>query len=137
MSKSNNFKQQPGFAAVIAPVVICLLGMIGAAGVAKLDHQAVVHRDVIRLQQIQQLQSALKIYKTQTGVYPVQKDERVDGWQVLTKSLVEEVKILSVVPRDPKSQELWDYRYWSDGYIYSLRYLTESNDRQEQLVYGQ
>ncbi|MCX6784766.1 MAG: hypothetical protein NTV81_02400 [Candidatus Komeilibacteria bacterium] len=138
MSKSNTFKQHPGFVAVIAPMVIGLLGMIGAAGVARFDHQAVVHRDVIRLQQIQELQTALKVYKAKTGLYPIQKDERQDGWQELTQSLVVETKILTAVPKDPKSEDNWDYRYWSgDGTIYSLRYLKESNKQQEQLVYGQ
>jgi type II secretory pathway pseudopilin PulG len=137
MNKTTFTKQYPGFAAVIAPVIIGLLGMLGAAGVSRLDHQAVVHRDVVRLQQIQELQTALKEYKKQTGSYPIQKDERLDGREVLIKALVTDTKILTEVPQDPKLQDNWDYRYWSEGSVYSFRYLLESNPRQEQLVYGQ
>ena len=138
MSKSTILKKHPGFVAIIAPVVIGLLGILGAAGVARFDHQALTNRDVIRLQQIEELQIVLKEYKAQTGFYPIQKDERSDGFEVLTKALVEEKNLIAVVPKDPKLQDNWDYRYWSgDGTIYSLRYLIESNSRQEQLVYGQ
>lgn len=79
----------------------------------------------------------MKEYKAQTGFYPIQKDERVDGRQVLIKALVTDTKILNTIPQDPKSQDNWDYRYWSEGSVYSFRYLLESNPRQEQLVYGQ
>lgn len=131
-------KQRPGIAAVLAPVIIGLLGLLGTAAVTKIDQDAIHHRDILRLQQIHELQIGLQEYKTKFGKYPTQKDERHDGWNELHKVLVEDTKILTTVPRDPLNEDRWSYRYWSDGKTYSLRWQQESgNNRQEQIVYGQ
>ena len=121
---------QKGFAIIIVPITIVILGLLGTGAVAALEHEKSVshERDWQRHKDIQLVQDKLAGYFSENNEYPLQKDEGIYGWDVL-KDYIEDL------PEEPLTDKGWSYAYWSDGLSYTLRYMLEET-LEEQVVFG-
>ncbi len=119
---------------LITVSIIAILIAIGVASYATINRQS---RDTKRKSDIEQIRSALEMYRADNGSYPsagsgswVAASSATDALIGLTPSLVS--TYLSVVPRDPKSAQ--NYMYLASNpsggayYGYCLSALLESEN---------
>jgi hypothetical protein len=123
-------RNSKGFAIVVVPLTIVILGLIGTGALATIEHEKtlVKQRDQQRKIDIQFVQQELVKYYSVNQNYPLQRNESVDGWEVLKQHI-------DNLPNDPLIGKGWHYNYWSDSKGYTLRYLLEENS-EEQVVFG-
>ena len=136
--------QQPikrtGFSLVellITVSIIAILIAIGVASYATINRQS---RDTKRKSDLEQIRSALEMYRADIGSYPsagsgsfVAASSATDVLVGLTPSLVS--TYLPVIPTDPKSTQSYMYKATNpsggDYYGYCLSALLESEDPQD------
>ncbi len=107
------------------PLILATIGLVSTGVLANFDHEkSLSHkRDQERREEIEVIKSKLSAYYAQEKKYPEQKNQSVNGQEVLKKALGE-------IPEDPTSDKL-SYGYWSDGKVYNLIYFSESKRSQE------
>ncbi|MEK7073911.1 MAG: prepilin-type N-terminal cleavage/methylation domain-containing protein [Patescibacteria group bacterium] len=119
---------------LITVSIIAILIAIGVASYATINRQS---RDTKRKSDIEQIRSALEMYRADNGSYPsagsgswVAASSATDALIGLTPSLVS--TYLSVVPRDPKSTQTYMYVASNPSggayYGYCLSVLLESEN---------
>lgn len=121
---------QKGLIVLAIPLTIAILGLIGTGALATFDHEKslVKQRDEQRAADIAMAQEELKNYFIGRQQYPLQKDEAINGWQILKNSI-------NNLPDDPLANKGWSYAYWSDGKSYTVRYMLEQTSV-EQVVFS-
>lgn len=109
-------KHQKGFTLIELLVVITILGVMAAIGLTSFKTANQKARNSRRAADIQQLRSALEMYKTDTGAYPL----TAAGLTVLD-SYTSGQRV-----KDPKNSAPYTYEYVSsNGSTYTLTYYTE------------
>lgn len=122
---------QKGFAVIVIPLTLAILGLLGSGVLANIDHAKGLaeKRNEQRKADMVVLQEKLKSYQTEHKSYPVQKKETIHGQDILTQAL-------GSIPKDPLTDKGLSYGYWSDGQSYNLWYFSETT-RQQIVIFGQ
>ncbi len=104
-----------GFTLIEMLIVIAVIGILASVvlvGLGPIQRQA---RDSRRISDVRQVQTALELYFTRNGGYPVGAPMRWDG---LTQALTGAGIGVSNVPKDPRATA--SYLYGSDGASYVI-----------------
>lgn len=129
-------KQRKGFTLVELLVVISIIGLLSTLAVVALNQARVRARDVKRLSDIKQVQTALELYYADAGAYPVEASAITlgdDTHDVLTEDGFENdtaatgTNVLMKVPKNAASPVTTGYDYVSaDGSTYTITFELES-----------
>ncbi len=115
-----------GFTLIELLVVIAIIGLLASVVLVQFPNAQKSARDAIRLQDVSQILTALKIYHTNTGTYPLRTaDACCDGWDqgpcdgdnTFIQRLLDE-GAASVVPVDPTDRtgtNCYGYNYYRYG----------------------
>ena len=112
-----------GFTFIEMLVVVAIIGVLASIGVAVYSSANKKSRDGKRKADIEQIRSALEMYRAENGDYPT----TAEGLSALESDYINEV------PHDPKcpagscATGFSDYSYSSDGSTYTLSADLESN----------
>jgi type II secretory pathway pseudopilin PulG len=113
----------------VVVIIISVLAMIGFASYRTVNQKA---RDGKRLSDMQQVRSALEMYKTNTGAYPIctpmSQACYYKASAPLANSLMNQLQgtYIDVLPLDPQEPTYY-YIYVSNGSTYTLQYYQEAN----------
>lgn len=122
---------QKGFAIFVIPLTLAILGLVGTGVIAGIDHEKdlAIKRDIQRTADIITIQNKLADYHSEYQDYPSQKNETLNGQDVLRNAL-------GNIPQDPLSYKGLSYWYWSNSQIYTLRYFKEQT-KEEVVIFSQ
>ena len=129
MNKFDKFLQKlknnrTGNVLIEIPVILAIIGGLTAFSADNLEQIMPEARDVRRSADTHQISTALAFYYNDVGYYPIYTgDNKEISWQVLSNKLVE--IYIQEMPQDPLYSEGYSYRYWSDGRIAKLYYISE------------
>lgn len=130
-----------GFSLTELMIAISIVGATTTLASAQLDDILPMARDAQRKANIHQVQTVLNIYYNDIGQYPVSSNNQpsVEDWQEV-KTLLEEANpypYMPEVPNDPLSNDIYTYKYWSNGQVFKIYYETEDPlDASPQVAWG-
>jgi len=104
-------KKQHGFSLVellISVSIIAILIAIGIASYSTINKQS---RDTKRKSDIEQLRSAIEMYRSENGYYP----NTGAGWVDITSLSALTPTYIPAIPEDPKNTTPYVYRYKATG----------------------
>lgn len=131
--------KKPGFTLLEVLVVVAIAAMLMSFTIASMRSAKQRNRDSRRESDIKQLQNALGIYATNTGLYPICTSEVVvasAGDTCLGPALISSQAMQGGVPTDPLgvtsgtcgTAGSYVYCYQSvNGFTYTIRYALETN----------
>lgn len=96
MKKAIN--KNKGFTLIELLIVVAIIGMLSAIVLGNLNASKEKSRDAQRIQTIRQIQTALELYRTDTGSYPNQ-DVSTASWPTGMETILD--GYLSDIPDDP------------------------------------
>jgi len=112
-------KLKNGFSLIELLVVVGIMGVLAAVGLASYKTANMKSRDARRAADIQQVRSALEMYRSDNEEYPVGSN-----WPTLISTLGSYLGGQTIV--DPLNRNSYVYVYSSnDGSMYTLTYLSE------------
>ena len=138
------FNSQKGFTLIELLVVISIIGLLSTIVLASLNTARSKARDSYRIQSLVQLSTALELYYTDTGSYPVggwyASCWVAGNWIPISGNYNWSTGYINKQPRDPQEYCIWPwdpnnqnptatYAYYSDGQRYALVARLETNDR--------
>lgn len=101
------YKTKKGFTLVELLVVIAIIGVLSSIVISSLNNARAKGRDGKRLQDIQQLMTALEMYYLDNNAYPLCNGDRVcagpPGYADPLSALPLTPTYISVIPTDPKN----------------------------------
>ncbi len=124
-SQIYSWRDKKGAVILVIPLALAIIGLVSTGVMAGIDHEKelVKQRDIKRKEDIQAVQNKLTEYNSQNNNFPFQNDEASNGYEALVNALGE-------VPQDPSASENISYYYWSDGQVYTLRYMLEETNEE-------
>jgi general secretion pathway protein G len=146
MPYNKSMKKSSGFTLIELLVVIAIIGILASVILVALDSARVKARDARRVEDLQQIQTALEEYYDQYGYYPA-GSEASDRSEWVNNDgananhplgALKDAGYLSVVPYDPGKNDYLNYpaqtgcgaaqmyAYWSDGQHYLLGAVQEA-----------
>ncbi len=125
----NEFKSQAGISLTELMVAIGIIGSIASVAVAKMDDVLPAARDAQRKANLHEVRNAIYMYSLDRGSFPLTASRKAtsDGWSELENALMKEpgIPYLSEMPVDPLNQDIYRFKYYSDGRIFEIEYETE------------
>ncbi len=131
--------EKSGFTLLEVLVVVAVMAMLMSFTIASIQSAKQRNRDARREQDMKQLQNALGLYATNTGLYPICSSEVVVGSAgdtCLTTALMSSQATQGRVPTDPLGATTGTcggagsnvYCYQSvNGFTYTIRYALETD----------
>jgi len=132
-------KKEYGFTLLEMLVVVAIMAMLMSFTMASMRAAKQKNRDARREQDIKELQNALGLYATNTGLYPICASEVIigsAGGACLSDALMSSQATQGKVPTDPLGLTTgtcgtagsYVYCYQSaNGFTYTIRYVLETN----------
>ncbi|QQG42269.1 MAG: prepilin-type N-terminal cleavage/methylation domain-containing protein [Candidatus Woesebacteria bacterium] len=119
-SKRREDNESDGFTLIELLVTISIIGILIGLSVFGLQGARQSARDAKRKTDLEQIRSAVEIYKADCNKYPLTLGAQLKGDGLSTSSCLDTNIYLSEVPFDPTSPNS-DYKYYSlDGSTYEL-----------------
>lgn len=122
-SRGGGLSKKNGFTLIELLVVIAVIGILASVILASLNSARAKARDAKRISDIRQVQNALEMYYTDSGVYPLSGDTLLPS--VLAAALVP--IYISSIPTEPSGLS---YSYYtqelSDRYAIRIPYETKT-----------
>lgn len=110
-------KNQKGFTLIELIVVMAILGILAAVGLASFRSSQIKGRDAQRKNDLSQLQRGLEAYYNDKGVYPDELPGTGAPWQDTLPSGEAGTLYMKEIPSDPTT---FSYEYESDGAYYKI-----------------
>jgi type II secretion system protein G len=110
-----------GFTLIELLVVIAIIGVLAATSIALINplQQFKKARDTKRKADLQQIRSALELYRSDNGTYPVSDWVNSQGGANWIPGLAP--SYIKTMPTDPQNINSWP---WSGGYTYAYQSVT-------------
>lgn len=116
-----------GFTLIELLVAISIVVVLSAVGVTSYRAAHKSGRDGKRKSDLNQIRSALEMYRSDEGLYPNINDGTGANWSGMIGTLTTD-GFIGTAPLDPRSDDGWVYYYNSvDGYTYIVCALLESD----------
>ena len=109
-----------GFSLIELLMVVAIMGILAAVGLVSYKAANMKARDARRAADIQQVRSALEMYRADNDKYPTSDDD----WKGLMKSIGKYLGGQKELV-DPLNNDPYIYKYDSDGTTYTLTYYSE------------
>jgi prepilin-type N-terminal cleavage/methylation domain-containing protein len=128
-------KQSKGFTLVELLVVIAIIGLLSTLAVVSLGSARSKARDARRISDIKQIQTALELYFSDQGQYPVKAlpalelgtaaTDCLDATGFTTAALCTGTIYMGNVPENFATPVTTGYDYLSDGQVYTIDFALE------------
>lgn len=117
-----------GFTLIELLVVIAIIGLLASVVIASLSTVQGKARDARRMEDISSLRTALALYATNAGIYPIATTATVLTNASAPGAALIAAQAIPTMPRDPTSPT-YQYEYISDsvGSTYTLSFCLETN----------
>lgn len=135
LNTSARMKQSKGFTLVELLVVIAIIGLLSTLAVVSLGSARSKARDARRISDIKQIQTALELYFSDQGQYPIQAlpalelgtaaSDCLDGTGFTTAALCAGTIYMGKVPANFATPVTTGYDYLSDGSVYTIDFFLE------------
>lgn len=119
--KDQSLKENKGFTLIELMVAVTIVILLSAVGITSYRAANQKGRDGKRKSDINQIRSALEMYRSDVGTYPTGVN-----WDSMISTL-STGNYISTIPQDPRSTDGYAYYYSSaTGYTYTICALLES-----------
>lgn len=113
--RSKNMRNRSGFTLIELLVVVAIIGLLATLSIVALNTARAKSRDAKRIADIRQIATALEMYYTDNGTYPViSADSYYSSWSDFEQILK---PYMSKVPKDPDNGVYYHYYYSYPGGI--------------------
>jgi len=134
-------KNESGFSLTELLLAMSIISLTAGLSSAKMNDILPSARDAQRLGNIHQVQTALNLYYADKGQYPLvaEKDLSKNNWQEMEKALElsDPKPYMPDVPKDPLDNDLYNFKYYSDGQTFKISFETEDpNDASPRIAWG-
>lgn len=116
------FAHNKGFTLIELLVVIVIIGILSSLGVVNYIDARMRARDVQRKANMQQIQSALELYRSDQSAYPATLPACGSTFRDPSNTTT----YMQKIPCDPTNSEVFTYRYTLNGSTYTLSACLEN-----------
>jgi prepilin-type N-terminal cleavage/methylation domain-containing protein len=132
---------QSGFSLSELILTMSIVSLTAGLASGKMNNALPSARDAQRLGNIHQVQTALNLYYSDFGQYPSAPDKEPsrNNWQEMKKVIESSgaKPYMPEVPNDPLNNDIYNFKYWSDGQTFKIIFETEDpNDASPRIAWG-